>query len=233
MAPGFAAITGTGTHKSIEGNMLHKLETKEMLSIEEVKDIARDAVVSTWQRDGARMTPDEEAQGIMATLGQAIDMAVSLSALHHDKLAPDIEPLHVERKFVLELPNYPMDLGGTIDLQDTTRTVRDAKTAARLPQESAIRAMLQPTLYSLAVLKIDGFMPNFVLDYLVKTSKPKAVSITTERTDKDFQMLLHRLENMVTCIERGDFPPTSPENWQCAERWCGFAKTCRYWGGQP
>jgi hypothetical protein len=226
--PGIALVVGSATHKSIEKNLTAKIKTGELLSVEQVKDVARDELEGMW-KSGIRLDEEELKRGIQAIKGEAIDIAVSLSTLHRTDLAPILAPTHVERKFVVKLDGYPMDLSGTIDIQEGAKRIRDTKTAAKSPSQGDADSSLQLTMYGLAAKVVDGVAPQeFALDGLVKTKTPKVVTLKTTRTDEDYQMLLRRVERSIAIIEKGAFTPARPTDWWCSRKWCGYWDSCPF-----
>jgi hypothetical protein len=227
LAPGIAAITGTATHKSIESNLAHKIDTGELLPLEQVTEIARDAVHHAWEAEGVMLDDEEKGQGEDKLRGSVVDTAVKLARLHHQQLAPTIEPVAVEKKFKLELPMLPVDLVGTIDVEEADG-LRDHKCFKRSPSQLEVDRSLQLTLYSLAKRTIDGREPRRIsLDVLLKRKRgPKITTISTTRTVEDYHRLLDRISRITTAIDKGDFIPSNPDNWRCSPRWCGYFGLC-------
>lgn len=225
--PGVALIVGSATHESIEDNMKHKRDSGDVLPAEAVAEKARESVNHRWQSEGVALDAEEKSEGEANVRGQAVDMAVTLSRLHHSELAPIINPVHVERKWVLEMDNFPFDLSGTIDLQEPT-TIRDTKTAKRSPPENTAHGSDQLTIYALAATILDGKTPDLRLDSLVKTKTPKVVTQETTRDESDFQVMLRRIEAASRQIETGAFIPAPSDSWQCSAKFCGYWNECPY-----
>ena len=101
--PGVALIVGTGTHKGVDANMTHKIETGELLPVDAVADAARDGVNEAWESGGVKLEADEVAKGIKVVRGEAVDKAVRLARLHATETAPAINPTHAERPWSLEI----------------------------------------------------------------------------------------------------------------------------------
>lgn len=233
IAPGMALHVGVGTHASVELNLKAKLATGALLPQDAVQDAARDGVVKSIEASGVTLDADEKAAGLKAAQGAAVDMAVALSIVHHLQVAPKVNPAHIERPWVLELRGSKYDLAGRIDIQETGEaatpgTIRDTKTCARSPAAGDADSKDQLTMYALAALTLDGAIPPLVMDYLVKTKVPKAVTQSTVRTQEDLGVLLRRIEVMISAIQHGVFVPASQENWWCSPRWCGYFDSCPY-----
>lgn len=219
--PGIALIVGSATHVSIETNMKHKIESGELLPTEAVQESARDAVNERWDKEGVFLDDAEKGQDERELRGGAVDLAVSLSTLHHTDLAPIIQPAHVEREWWLDIQGYGCQLTGKIDLQESQAAqgrIRDTKTAAKTPADGSADKNQQLTIYCLASKVLDGKLAPLAVDTLVKIKHPKVKTEFTTRTEADFMPVLGRIEVMLLALERGVFLPTNPENWWCSER---------------
>jgi hypothetical protein len=228
MPPGVALVVGTATHKSVAVNLEHKIKTGNLLSLEEVQDTARDSLISNWE-SGIKLDEDEIKIGIKQVKADAIDKSVRLSSLHARSTAPDLEPTYVERSWKIELKGYPLDLAGTLDIQEGSRVVRDTKTAAKSPVKTIADESLQLTAYALAVQVIDGSPINAVaLDYLIDTTIPKYQVFSSTRDHEDFKNLLLRIERATIAIQKGVFIPARETDWWCSKKWCGFWESCPF-----
>lgn len=229
--PGVALLVGSGTHASIEANMKHKIETKKLLSLEAVKDLARDALNTRWESEGVLLDEEEKSIGEKNVKGDAVDQAVSLAALHHTELAPKIKPVSVERPWVLVLDGFPRDLAGRFDIEEKN-LLRDTKTSKRSPNKTAADDSEQLSMYALAKSVLDGKIPKLRLDFLVKSKEVKAVSQDTVRTEEDLKVLMRRIEVHNDALDKGVFVPANRDSWACSPVYCGFYKTCPYVNGR-
>jgi hypothetical protein len=237
--PAVAMILGTGAHASIEKNMVSVIETSSPITIEEVKDIARDKVTIAFE-EGVSLSESEIRQGKKKVLAATVDGAVALGALHHGSVAPGIRPAYAERRWKIELTGFPYDLTGVVDIQETPEaglTVIDTKTTGKSPTKTAADNSDQLTMYALAIKTIDGLneCPPLALDYLINTKVPKALRLSTIRSDEDVQRFVNRIEVMCEAIQKEVFLPAPRDSWQCTPRWCGYYDTCKYpvRGGRP
>lgn len=226
--PGVALIVGTGTHRGVEVNLRSKIDTGQLLPLDAVADAARDGVNHAWDQ-GVKLDDEEVQKGMKAVKGEAVDKAVRLAKLHAREKAPDLKPTHVERNWSLEIPGYPFDLVGRIDIQEGLVSIRDTKTSAKTPADDVATKSLQLKAYSLAVKQIDGNRPeNAFLDYLIDTKIPKAQSFPSEQHDDDFQAVLNRVQTIALAMKTGVFIPVEPTHWCCCARFCGYWGSCRY-----
>jgi|SRR5262245_52681384 len=226
--PGVASVVGTATDKTVTKNLESKMIWDELLTIEEIQDAARDGLDQAWQW-GVTLDEDERQKGVRRVKGEATDKTIRLSVLHAERKAPELRPTHVQRKWALELPGFPVDLVGTLDVQEGSETVRDTKTSRKSPPEDVAENSIQLTSYALGIKVIDGQAPQkVVLDYLIDIKMPVARTFEATRSDDDYRALLRRIETLCLAIERGVFMPVSPDHWMCCPKWCGYWSTCKY-----
>lgn len=232
--PGVAIVTGKTAHTVAEKELTYKvLNEGQLMSGEEVKDTARDAFTHHWEEGGVKLDPDEAEKGIEAVKGAAADQAIQLATLYHVKLAPVINPLDKERiewAWIIEMEGFPFDLAGTMDVVEPGG-FRDLKTAAKTPSQADIDRSDQYTMYAIAHQVILGNVPTIHQDTLVKIKTPKVVTLPTTRDQTHFDVLTQRLEVFALAHEKGVFIPTNQDTWQCSLKYCGYARTCRYYNG--
>ena len=226
--PSIAIARGRSVHKAIEKNMASKFTTGELLPLEQVKDIARDSITEIFKEEEIRLDPKEVQMGEGAAKGKAVDTVIDLSALHHLKIAPAIEPTGIEKPWTLELDGYPYSLGGRIDLIDSGTILRDTKTKSMKPNQREVDAMIQLTVYSLAMKVNEGINPNIKVDYLIATKTPGHETLSTKRTDKNFDALFNLLDAFFQSLENEDFGPCNPTSWICSPVYCGYYNSCKY-----
>lgn len=227
---GVYLVVGKAVDRSVTKNLDNKIKYKQLLPVEHAVDIARDSVVWQWDRTELELSPDELKVGMAATRDRAIDKAVRLSLAHAKKHAKKLKPTHVQRKWTLELKGFPVDLVGTLDIQEGSDTIRDLKTSGKSPKSTIADQSEQLTAYALAAKVIDGVAPKQVaLDYVIDLKRStKVQTFFSTRDDNDFNVFLARVERTVEIIQKGAYMPTQPTNWKCSERWCGYWKTCPF-----
>lgn len=233
--PGIALIVGISTHKSVQGNLRAKIDTDALLSLEQVKDMARDEAMGLWQKE-VRLTDADEIANPGKAKAASVDMSVALSALHATELAPELQPVSVERKWVITLEGFPYDLAGRMDIEEKRVkgcAIRDTKTAARSPILIAAHTSEQLGMYALAKEVCDGETKvSLFLDTLVKTKVPKLVTQVTSRNKHHRDILLRRIERATEVIQKGAFLPANPSDWACSAKFCGYSSTCKFWSGK-
>lgn len=224
-------IVGSAVDRSVSRDLTEKKDTGSLLADSDVKDIARDSTVEEWNSGDVQMSEEDKEDGWTAKQGDAVDAAVDLASLHHEKNAPSIEPTHIQRAWVLDTP-LGIQLAGTIDIQEGMRSIRDTKTSGKSPNKDTAALSLQLTTYAMAVNALDGGIPAKVgLDYLVRTPKRKElklVQLESVRRPEDFQHLVNRVQIAAKIIESGIFTPAPIDSWVCSKRFCGYWETCPY-----
>lgn len=236
--PGVNMARGTATHLSVEHNMTHKIQTGKLAPLDECTDCARDGVINLFA--GEVMLTDEEATRPKQTKDDAVQLAVDLSACHYRELAPGLEPVEVEKSFLIEMPRYQFDLAGRIDLVEKP-CLTDVKTTGAVPTKDAAEKSFQLQLYSMATYAEDPTQPikRARLDYLYQTpKKTKTYSIRQEiqPTIASFQPALSRIESFMKLIKAARaghdvFSPADPAAWNCSPKWCGYANDCKFYMG--
>lgn len=233
IAPGFALHVGAATHDSMGADLIYKIEHGTLLELDAVQTKARDSVNRRWDEEGVWLTEEEEEKGILRVKGEVVDTAVSLATLHHNKLAPIIDPAPmprgVEWEWRLSLPGYDHDLTGRTDIIEKIEQFRELKTRSSKPPENLEHKDIQISAYAMAIKNICGFNPKIAMDFLVKTKTPTHYTRYTERTREDFQVVLRRFEAFLDAKEKQVFVPCPDDSWKCAPKWCGFYKDkCKF-----
>ena len=228
LPPASAMLAGTGVHASAAKDLTAKRDTGKLLPLDEIKEAAAASVNLEWEK-GVALDDEEQLLGEKRARGATVDTAVSLAELHHGELAPTLLPKHIERPFTVELMGFPCDISGTLDLQESTGTLRDLKTRSASPPAGLADGSIDLSFYGLAARALDGVAPNkLALDVLVKNKRPKLVTLTTTRSEGAYRAMLLRIEAVCKAIESGAFPPCSPDSWCCSKRWCGYFDRCPY-----
>jgi hypothetical protein len=231
--PGIAILKGIAFHRGAEVNMRQKLETRKDLPVTEIVDAAQAAFDESLHGSYV-LSPDEQARGPEAVIGEAIDDALGMVIVHAKQQAPDYQPIFVEELVRIELPTSPRDLLGIIDLADDKGRVVDFKTAGKKKSQGDADDSVQLTVYAAAYHARTGAPPTEVrLDSVVKTkTKTERQVMASDRGVNDFSALANRINAVNHGIEAGSFPPATPGAWWCGPKWCGYWETCPYVNNQ-
>lgn len=243
-------IVGSSTHSTIARNLNHKIDNGTLLTREAVQDYSRDDFIKEWQSSPVVLNDREAFDGLEKTKGQAQDQAIKLVTAHHYDLANLINPVSVERKWVLEAPTELYDMAGTIDVDErknlvqpdgsikVQNNIRDTKTKKTNTGQREVDVSEQYTFYALAKFMLDGKMPDYVIqDNVIKPTKGReayCVSYKSTRTEEDFLIVARRFAQANKIIKAGIFTPANPADWWCSKNFCGFAASgsCPYFNSK-
>lgn len=233
-------IVGSATHTATAQNLTNKKDKGTLMTKEDMQDCSRDSFISEWQESSVMLNDDEKAQGLNRTKGAAQDQTIQLVGAHHYELAPKIQPIAIERKWVLAAPDYPYDMAGTIDIDEEKRIfvgdgkdwitksgIRDTKTRKTNLGQKEVDYSEQYTFYALAKFMLDGKMPDYVAqDNILKPTKRRdayCISYESTRTKDDFKVVMKRFDQANKIIKAGIFTPANQADWWCSKDFCGFA----------
>ena len=231
--PGIPAGRGTGVHKANEVNLTHKVKTKEDMPLTDLQDVARDAYVHSF-RNGVYLSKEEMSEK-SSLLNRGLNDTIRCTKLYLDEVAPQIKPIAIEEEFSIDV-GLGLPLKGRQDYQEEPR-VGDLKTTTMKWPEGRIKQEIQVPFYSYAFEYTKGMRPEFRYDVLIarsgKDGKPTSTSyqpLTHTCSDADYSALFAKLRLFIEMLKAGIFPPTSPTNWVCSPKWCGYYSTCPYVG---
>jgi hypothetical protein len=237
-------VRGSAVDRAVSLNLESKRDNGVLLSVADVRDIARDALVDEWKngsdihidgnsafKNGEDVVTDEEEDSAVV-MDEVIDTVVDMAAHHASEVAPTISPTHVQEKWVLDIPELDVQLAGAIDVREALVRIRDTKTKTTSPVKTLADDSLQLGVYALRSKAEFGQFPREVqLDVLVRTPKRhdlKHVPLVSRRGPEDMPYVIARIEAAVTAVNRGNFLPASLNHWKCSKRYCGYWATCRY-----
>ncbi len=225
--PGVAAIRGKAVHKANEVNLAAKIKTGKDEPLETLLDAAEHAFVSE-ARGGIYLTRDELPEK-RKILEDSLNQTLSLTRLYRAEVAPEIQPVCVERKFVIDA-GFSLPLAGIMDIEQAD-TIDDIKTSNAKWPENRIREEIQPAFYSFAYEHEFGRRPGFKYHILVPYKTGPQRQVQTWRAEApDYDALRSRILIFERILQTGTFAPASPGAWWCAEKWCGYWLTCPYVG---
>jgi len=230
--PAIALLQGRAFHKGAEFNFRQKIDTHEDLPAGEIVDAAA-AAFEADLAGGYELNEEEAFHGAKKVLGQAKDQVVGLAFAHGVMQAPDYQPVAVEHRSTILFPSATHDLVAITDLRDDKRRVVDFKTAARKMPADAADKSTQLSIYAAAYQVETGSPPREVrLDVVTKTKDPARQVLRSHRSEAAFQVLINRVNATLAAINKGSFPPASPDAWCCSLKWCGYARTCPYFNSE-
>lgn len=219
--PPKAALTvGSSVDAAVTYNFVEKIKTGQ--------DLPTEAVLDTFSTDFD--TRAKETEWGEDDAGKQKDMGAQLVKIHCEQAAPTIKPETVQESFVIET-DAGYDLGGTIDLIETSGIVADTKTSKGAYDDDAVFRAIQPALYDFAYEALRGKpSTGFRYDVLVKPTARKAPEykpISAVVTQRDREWLFETISQVHKAISAGVALPPMEGSWACSDKWCGFWNLCK------
>jgi hypothetical protein len=220
--PSFAQARGIAVHKAVEANMLQKIDTKEDMPVEDMKD----AFSTSFEEEGVDGFQDDDKKD----KGEVKDSGIKLTELHHKEVSPLIQPMWVEQPVQFDING--VTYSGQIDIVDEMFRVRDTKTTGSRPRpESYLFGM---TGYAVAARQAADGRHNerdVVLDYLVATQNPYYLQVTNGGpvSDANIQSFAATVEKVAEGIENEQWTPNGLQGRGICESMCGYKHLCPYY----
>lgn len=161
----------------------------------------------------------------LITLGREM---LSLYLRHPQKL----QVRGSEIPFVIPLINprdgreLGINLEGFFDIIERDDTIVEFKTSASVMTAFDIESMLQLTAYGYAFKRLYGKPPKrFKVVNFIKNKKPRIEVTESRRTEEDYQVFFHLVEQVLKAIKGGIFYPRA--SFWCKD--CEYAHLCPLW----
>lgn len=237
-APSIKQKLGIAVHHGVEHNYRQKLITE----IDEPEDVMLDAYSDSYDLELLEIEkPDEDP-------AKAKDDGVKLSRIYHRRVAPEVQPLWVERQTQLRLISDHVEgcdrgtscscgrpFSVTIDLVDQARQVRDTKTTARTPSQG--QHLMQVAAGAIGFEAETGeIASDLIVDTLIRKKVP---DYHQDRwggpVDKQMRRVFAKqVSTAYTMIEQGLFPTSGVEGGPGGPcTWCGYgpkgSQICPAW----
>lgn len=216
--PSGVVTRGRSVHEAIKYNYTNKLSTGQDEPIQNILDSfssAYDEYIKETQ-----LQPEENVSHLK-------DTGISMTEKYHLDIAPVVNPLLVEfAPPKLEISEI-VDLYGIIDLVDKEKILRDTKTSSKKPNIDRATESLQLTGYNLLYPDIR----NLQLDYVYGNKKENIDTVSfliPSKTQEQLDIYKEMVHNVGKQIQTGIFNPNTV-GWQCSEKYCGYAKICKYY----
>jgi len=208
---------GRTIHEVIAENYRQKMRTRQDLPVSQIVDMFSDR----WEHQVEEVAFDDQDK-----LGLLKDEGIRLLDLYHKTVAPTVQPVEVERQFLVETGATRLPLMGFIDLIDDQGNIVDHKTAKRSYPERAAEKDIQLTAYAMAYRRLFGKDERSVrFDVMVRNKQPKMQQLSATRTQEDIDRFLAIAEQIERGINAEIFYPN--EGYVCG--YCGFGEICEKW----
>lgn len=219
--PPSAALTlGSSVDTAVTANLSQKIESG--------LDLRTDDVLDVYSDDFERRKV--ETEWMEEDPGHQKDVGAQLVRLHHQLVAPTIQPETVQEQFTLET-DAGYDLHGTMDLTEQGGFVVDTKTSRTVYAEDAVAKNFQATLYDFAYESLRRKpAKGFRFDVLIKpTAKkgPTLQQVEAKVTAADRSWLFDGIKQVHKAIQAGVALPAPEGSWYCSKKWCGYWDQCK------
>lgn len=179
-----------------------------------------------WEERIAR----EEIEWREEKPGEVKDVGVAVLGVYEQTIVPAIRPVSVERRFLLDFEGVEWKFEGFIDLEEADGAVVDRKVRKRKLAASDAAADLQATAYLLARRAEANPAPAFRFHAMVKTQRPYAEVVPTQRTDQQLDAFVARLYGLAAelqwRLEYDNWSLAPPDAWWCSATTCGYYASC-------
>jgi hypothetical protein len=141
------------------------------------------------------------------------------------KVAPDVQPIAVERKFRFPVGDVVLECHP--DVITVTAEMRDLKVTNR---HIEAHRDLQLTFQAETFRREFGRFPAAVRIDQLKMLKDQSVFVPHEsrRDETDVEVMNSRLNAMLAAIKAEIFLPAPPDSWWCSAAYCGYFRSCPY-----
>lgn len=207
-------LIGRSFHKAIEEANRAKLETGEILELENVLDVFND----TWEREKSDVEWGDEDQG------KAKDSGLIMTSHYYQEAGQHLKPAMIEQELSVDIGGVPFKV--IIDLVERGGIIRDFKTAKRTPPADEADKSIQLTAYAIAYRELTGEEEAAAaLDYTVNLKNgPKVVRLETKIGDDRIERTERLIKGVAQSISAGMFYPVE-EGFACS--FCSFKDICK------
>jgi hypothetical protein len=129
------------------------------------------------------------------------DLVANLWDIVPDHLSQMDKPIEVEQEVKFSIPNSDYILAGTFDYLRAD-TIGDIKTISQTPKAIKVNHRIQILIYEL-IRRMNGLEPISKMEvlYLVKTKKPKIVTLVDTITEDDITWIKAEVKNMIKRLD--------------------------------
>ena len=140
-------LLGRTFHDTLKDNYRQKVQSHQDMPLEQIRAVFSDH----WEKEMqyALFSKDENP-------GQLKDQGISILETYQKDVAPEIQPVEVEREFLIGTGSTKLPLKGYIDLIDDQGYIIDHKTTKRSFPQDAAKKDIQLTAYALAYRTLYG-----------------------------------------------------------------------------
>ncbi len=197
---------------------------------------ATDVVVDLFADEWEDRIGREEIDWRQSKPGELKDAGVQAVTAYDLLVVPGVDPVSVEREFLLSFDGVEWGFTGFYDLEEADGAVSDLKVKARKLSVVDAATDIQPTAYLLARRAEGNPAPVFRYHTMIRTKQPYAEVVPTVRTDGQLDAFTDRLMMVAAEInwrlEMDVWQGAVPGSWICSANFCGYHATCRFGGAR-
>ena len=214
--PGAALSFGGAGHDALEYNYTQKIESHNDRPVNEVQEVFAAAL------EGKK----NDTSWVDMKYEKVLDLGTELIHEYQTNYAPQIQPVSVEKEFLISLPGVSKPIKGFIDIIDDNGIIRDHKFVGRVKTKRDVETSLQLGIYSFAYKEDNGVLPNMVsFDCLLK-AKGKVEQVGMKLEEDRLMRTLRIIQDLDKQIQAMLFP-ANEEGWWCSKKWCGYYDRCQ------
>lgn len=143
---GIDKFIGSVDHKTHQENFTQKIVTAKNLTIEDMAG----AYHRTWDKE--YLESDEEPDFGDKDPVQTREHGWQMVEAYHDLASPSVQPINVEERFEVRVPDVPIPVVGYTDVETKETLIERKTTGARLKKPKA-KWLTQGRIYSMAYAK--------------------------------------------------------------------------------
>lgn len=205
---------GAAFHETLRENYYQKIRTAQDLPIGLLMDF--------FAEDLEFRDVDWNGQ----TLSETKDQGVQTVRAYQQKVAPRVQPAHVEHQFSMDVVGRDWKITGKIDLIDDNDLVIENKTTGKRVYTPKKDHEFQAKVYTAAFRKESG-IPDLQarLDYAIRGSD--LVQSIPLSFDGDLSKnVLSTFDDVAYWIGREAWPPNRHGNYLCSRKYCSHWNQC-------
>ena len=225
-------LLGRSFDIAASSNYTQKIESQTDLPEEQVLD----EFSSAWDRELTRNDEPEVVFDPDEPEGKVKDKGVRVVQTYVERIAPHVQPVHVQRRLSMHFPDTNWSFSGVLDVETDSQVVADMKVKGKMFSQAELASDIQSTSY-LALRRANGEPARRFEFHLFRTLTNGVAPdiIPLERMHKSLDTFEARLvmtaREIAWRAENEHWTGALPGSWWCSNRYCGFWKTCPFGGG--
>lgn len=230
--PGAALIWGSADHYAHEQNFGQKITTGTDIPEEDVKLAFAEGFDRAVDRNGGQSEIEwDEKPGTLK------DKGVALVGVYHQQVSPRIQPVAVEEKFTIHIPQVPVPVIGYVDVV-TEAVGIERKTAGRKESVPKPDWRIQGLIYqAVKRMPVEWHISakTKVPGVYTAVEEPRLLLPLNHATVDATLQLMQTVAKAITGYHNlygpdDPWPGAITHPWACG--YCGYRPTCPWWAGE-